>query len=326
MGLPTNYRWVAVGKISARNHVNSPDGAAEFTVADLFARLQATMGQQSGVRTYQNDERRMWCSPIEEGPHYLSLLVQVGDRTVADSAFVDFDTLATRDGGKLDTEGGHFCSHMIIKRNADPMGRHLVLLERVPGISLTTLRSHFNWHLSRPDAMKTADDMGVPKQYRGVVEMDGYQSNTLVQAMVGGTVLDVTFVGNQTLEQGVDEAPLVRELEKQMRWSVGRRVDRNAAQALIEQGFDFVRGWEDVEDHTKQFLIRIKSNDGQVKTATVSADADDADDAAAEALEGAFILNEKITEFAIPLTQRYDGLREDVLTKLRERAAVVEGR
>lgn len=268
----------------------------------------------------------MWCGAVAVDQHFGSFLVQTGDLTAADPAFIDFATLATRDAGKQDSEGSHFCSHILISLAPDALGRYLVLLEKVPGINFTTLKAHFNWLFNQVNFAKSFVIDGEQKVYRGVVEIDGYQSTTLSAAMVSGTVMDMTFVGNQTLDQGIDEQPLVREKIQQLRWDIGQRLNIDRARSLIRDGIDFARGWEDVEQDSKQLLIRIKSNDGQIKTASVSAEAEAIADATQEALEGAFCLNERIGNFDAPLTQRYDGLRDDVLEKLKERAINLMGR
>lgn len=323
MAISTSYRWVSVGKLTVRNNAQAPDGAPSFGLGDLLGAMRAVEQQPEGLRAYQNNERRMWFGPTAAEQNYCFFVVQTGDLTAADPAFVDFGTLATRDAGKHDNEGSHFCSHVLIALNPDPVGRHLILLEKVPGVSFTTLKAHFNWLLNQPRAARTLDVDGEPKTYRGVVEIDSYQSTTLSAAMTSGTVMDMTFVGNQMLDQGVDEQPLVREKSRQVRWEIGRRVDNAGALALLRDGIDFARGWEDVEHDSKQLLVRIKSHDGQIKTAAVAAEAEAVADAAQEALEGAFCLNERIANFDVPLTQRYDNIRDDVVEKLKERAAHV---
>lgn len=323
MAISTSYRWVSVGKLTVRNNAQAPDDAPNFGLNDLLGAMRTVELRPEGLRAYQNNERRMWFGPVVAERDFCFFIVQTGDLTAADPAFVDFGTLATRDAGKHDNEGSHFCSHVLIATSPDQLGRHLILLEKVPGISVTTLKAHFNWLLNQPRAARTLDVDGEPKTYRGVVEIDSYQSTTLSAAMTLGTVMDMTFVGNQTLDQGIDEQPLVREKSRQVRWDIGRRVDRAGALALLRDGIDFARGWEDVEDDSKQLLVRIKSHDGQIKTAAVSAEAEAVADAAQEALEGAFCLNERITNFDAPLTQRYDGIRDDVVEKLKERAVHV---
>lgn len=323
MALPTDYRWISVGKIKIQNRGHSPAGAPQHNLNDLISRLNTVQGSQEGKRVYQKDTRLMWCSPVVESDEYYSLLIQVGNRDVADSAWIDFDTEKTRNGGKKDTEGAHYCAHVLIKKQSDALGRHLLLSEKVPGINFTSLKAHFNWILSgaTPKVFKVE---GEDKSYRGKSEIDGFQSKTLQQAMTSGTILDLQLVGHEAQEQGQDEADLIRETSRQVKLDVRRQVDADGARRLVHLGLDRLRGWEDVEDDSKELLVRLKSNDGQVKTVEVPVGDGDLEDDTNEALENAFMLNEKVSGFETPLTQYYSEIRQDMFEKLIQKALELE--
>lgn len=73
------------------------------------------------------------------------------------------------------------------------------------------------------------------------------------------------------------------------------------------------------KDDDADLLVRIKSKEGQIKTTSVPfdiADGVDAKDAAEDALQSTFCLNEIINSFEIPLTQSYGDIREDVVKKI----------
>jgi hypothetical protein len=324
MALPTSYRWVSIGKLTVRNQKTAPEHAPRFSLSDLTAALQAKAGQASGMRSFQNESRLMWCSPIEEDEDYFALLMQAGDKNISDVAFIDFNTLDARNGGKKDSEGGHFCAHVLIKKTKDAFGKHLILVEKVPNVNFSSLKAHFNWIFNDALFKKTFSVDGTTKQYRGSVEFEGYQSKTLQAAMMSGTIQDIEFVGHERLDGGVDEDDLIRETVHEVHWTVKRRVDAAGARRLVSKALTFLRGWEDVEADKRQLLVRIKAENGQIKTAEVNASAEEIEDATAEALENAFYLNDMIRDFDEPLTQRYDGLRADVLAKLKDRAAALE--
>lgn len=324
MALPTTYRWVSIGKLKIRNQAAAPAEAPRFALADLIRALRGVEAQPRGVRSFQNNDRRMWCAPIGEDDDYFFILVQAGDKNVSDVAFIDFETFSSRDGGKLESEGGHFCGHVIIKKVPDAVGKHLVLVEKVPSIHFSSLKAHFNWILSNHAEVKRFEVDGSVKQYRGTTEIEGYQSKTLRQAMTTGTVQEIEFIGNQRLDEGVDEEDQIQETVHEVHWKVRRRLDGAGAQRLVTRAFNFMRGWEDVERDSTQLLVRIKAENGQVKTAEVTASAAEVEAATQEALENAFYLNEIINRFDAPLTQRYDALRADVLGRLKERAENIE--
>lgn len=317
MALPKNYRWVTLGKLTVRNHKNAPEGAPTYTLTDLIAALRAVEGQSTGRRSYLADDKRMWCEPIAEDADYYSMLLQVGDKNISDVAFIDFDTGDQRDSGKLDSEGGHYCAHVLIGRQSDQLGRHLVLAEKVPGIHFASVREHFNWALRNVTVLKSHTVEGVAKSYKGTTEIDGYQSKTVMQVMTSGTVLDVQFVGHQNLPQGSDEDDLVREKVSEIKWGVGRQLNEDQTGTLIRRGIDYLRGWSDVEQSSRELLVRVKSQNGQIKTASVKAEDGDIEDATQAALGGAFQLNEVINNFTTPLTQRYTAIRGDVIEKMK---------
>lgn len=322
MALPKNYRWITVGKLRVRNHASAPDNAPLFALIDLISALRAVEGVVEGRRSYLKDDRRMWCSPIAEDEDYFHLLVQVGDKNISDVSFVDFDTGNSRESGKLDSEGGHFCSHVLIKKQPDDVGRYLMMIEKVPGIHQASMKAHFNWVLNKPDQKRVQSVNGVNKTYRGTTEIDAYQSKTVQEAMTSGRVMDLQFVGHQSLLTGSDEDDLVREKLCEVKWAVGKQLTDEESTGLLRRGFDFLRGWTDVEESGRELLIRVKSDNGQVKTANVSSEADTISEAAAEVLHSSFQLNEMISGFEIPLTQRYVDVRTDVVAKMR---AVAQG-
>lgn len=102
-------------------------------------------------------------------------------------------------------------------------------------------------------------------------------------------------------------------------------MDEQGARRLLRLGLDKVRGWEDVEDDTKELLVRLQSNEGQVKTVQVQVEDGDLDQVTQEALENSFVLNEKVSAFEVPLTQRYVDIRDDMVAKLIAKAIELEG-
>lgn len=323
MALPTNYRWISVGKIKVENRGRSPEGAPPHSLTDLIVALQGVAERPAGKREYQRGSRLMWCDPIAENDQYYSMLVQVGDRDVADTAWYDFNTEESRDSGKRDSEGAHYCAHIFVRKQPDIFGKHLFLYEKVPGINFSSLKAHFNWILNRATP-KTFEVDEEEKSYRGKSVIDGFQSKTLEQAMTSGTILDLQLIGHEAQEQGHDEEDLVRETSRQIKWDVRRQVDAEGARRLIRLGVDRVRGWEDVEADSKELLVRLQSNEGQIKTVEVKMGDGDIEEATQEALENAFMLNEKVSNFEIPLTQKYDEIRADMIAKLVEKAAELE--
>jgi hypothetical protein len=317
MAMPKTYRWVTLGKLKVRNHKLAPVGAPAYDLSDVISALRLLEGQSAGRRSYLNDDRRMWCEPIAEDDNYYVMLFQVGDKNISDVAFIDFDTGNQRDSGKLDSEGGHYCSHVLVGKQLDGLGRHLVMAEKVPGIHFASVRNHLSWALKGTPNPKTFSVDGVDKVYKGTTEVDAFQSKTVKQMMTSGTVVDVQFVGHQNLPQGSDEDDLIREKTSAVKWGVGRQLSEDESSTLMRRSIDYLRGWSDVEASSRELLVRVKAGNGQIKTASVSENGAEIDDATEAALSGAFQQNEIISNFTTPLTQRYAAIRDDVVEKMK---------
>ncbi len=312
MALPSNHRWIAVGKLSIRNRVNAPHYAPEFVVQDLIDALSDRINRGDTHRQHSKNSRLMWCADLAEDNQYHRLILQAGDKNVTGVSFLHFQDYTTRDIEKEDEEGSHYASHILIKKVPDAAGRNLILIEKVPGIYLSSIKDHFTWACNRAEYHKTAeDDDGHPKSFRPYFEVLGYQSKTIREALRTGVLQDVELIGHdENHEDGLDEDPIVREVVHEARFEVKRRVSEDQARTVFDRARDFIRDFRGGADHTQMF-VRIKAANGQIKRTEVHYDGE-------EILEQAFIQNEIVTDFDPPLTQRYEAFRNDMLQKMVE--------
>lgn len=312
MALPSNHRWIAVGKLALRNRKNAPHFAPEFVVQDLFDALADRIAKNDVHRSYSKDARLMWCDDLAEDGQYHRLILQAGDKNVTGVSFLHFDTLTTRDIEKEEEEGSHYASHILIKKTPDATGRYLILIEKVPGIYLSSIKDHFTWACNRADDQKTVeDDDGQPKSFRPYFEILGHQSKTIRDALRTGVLQDVELIAHEeNHEDGLDEEPVVQEVVHEARFEVKRRVSEDQARTVFQKARDFVRDFRGGADDTQMF-VRIKAANGQIKRTEVNFDGD-------EILEQAFVQNEIVTDFDPPLTQRYEAFRDDMLQKMVE--------
>ena len=197
-------------------------------------------------------------------------------------------------------------------------------MEKVPGIYFSALVAHFNWILRTARRKRFATVDGERKLYRGITEIGGHQSRTLSDVMASGVVLDLQLVGNERREAGLDENNLVRATSHEVRLDIRRRVNADGARRLIRLGIDKFNGWEQVEQDSRELLVRIKSDDGQTRTVSVTPEDEDIEAATEQALESAFCLNEIVNDFTTPLTQRYTDIRNDMIEKMIARAGAFE--
>lgn len=311
MALPSKYRWIVVGTIAMRNRANAPDYAPEFDIEDFWLALTDRIANNTVYRSYQSGSRLMWCAHAQEDDEFYHLILQAGDKNVSSISFLHFGTLQTRDINKDDDEGSHYASHILIKKNADEAGRHLVLIEKVPGIYLTSVKDHFTWVCNDEAYLKQVDDpKGAPKAFRPVFEMDGHQSKTVGEALQTGTLQDIEFVSiDENHDDGLDEVAVVEEIVHEARWSIKRKISEEQAATLFGQIAGFAENFREQPDATKVF-VRIKAENGQIKRSEI-------DLAAGEILEQAFVLNEAVTDFEPDLPQRYESFRADMIDKIR---------
>lgn len=312
MALPSNYRWIVVGKLAIRNRANAPHYAPNFVIGDLIAALNDRIVREDVHRPYSKNSRLMWCADLAEDDHYHRLILQVGDKNVSGVSFLHFETLETRDIEKDEDEGGHYAAHIMIRKAADPHGRHLIMIEKVPGIYLSSVKDHLAWVCKNALYEKEVqDDDGNPKRFRPVFEIDGHQSRTIREALRTGTLQDVEFISHEANhEDGLDEDPIVEEVVHEARWEVKKRVTEDQARTIFGRIGGFLGGFRGGADDT-QIFVRIKADNGQIKRTEVHHNGD-------EILEQAFVQNEIVSDFDPPLTQRYEAFRQDMIQKMLE--------
>ena len=323
MAIASNHRWIAVGKLALRNRKNVPHYAPEFVLQDLINALSDRITRKDFHRNYSKGDRLMWCDNLTEVNQYHRLILQVGDRNVTGMSFLNFGDLTTRDIEKEEKEGSHYASHILIRKDPDANGRNLILIEKVPGIYLSSIKDHFTWACNHDNYKKTADDEeGQIKTFRLHLDVLGHQSKTIREALRTGVLQDIELIRHdENYPDGLDEDPIVQEVAHEARFKVKRRVSEDQARTVFEKARNFVPSFRSVQsasaDNTQMF-VRIKAGNGQIKRTEVNYDSDDI-------LEQAFVQNEFVTDFDQPLTQRYTDFRGDMIQKMLEIADNVGG-
>ncbi len=314
MALPRNYRWIAVGNVRIRNRKNAKHFAPEWQIADLIDALKDRIKRGAARRLYSKKSRMMWCDHVTETDRFYHLLLQVGDKNVTGVSFVDFPTMTTRDIEKKEDEGGHYAAHILIKKATDPLGGHLILIEKVPGIYFASVKDHFAWACRDPLYEKVAqDDDGANVRFKASFDIVGHQSKTIREALQTGILQDVEFISHeQNFPDGLDEDGIIEEVEHEARWKIKKRVNDQQAKGIFKRVPDFIKGLKGGVDHT-QIFVRIKADNGQIKRTEVQHNGE-------EILEQAFVQNEIVSDFDPPLTQRYEKFRDDMIEKMTKLA------
>ena len=311
MAIASNHRWIAVGKLALRNRKNAPHYAPEFLVKDLVNALEDRITRDDFRRNYGRDSRLMWCDKLTEDNQYYRLILQVGDRNVTGMSFLNFKEFTTHDFEKEKEEGSHYASHILIRKAADGNGRYLILVEKVPGIYLSSIKDYFTWACNHVSYEKKAnDDEGQVKTFRPHFEVLGHQSKTIREALRTGVLRDVELIRHhENYQDGLDEDPIIKEVAHETRFEVKRRVSEDQARSVFKTVLDLVTNTKYGSTDKTQMFVRIKAGNGQVKRTEVNYHGEDI-------LEQAFIQNEFVTDFDQPLTQRYNDFRDDMIQKM----------
>jgi len=312
MPIPSTHRWIALGNLSVRTPKRAAQNAPNTDLDEIIEHAKTLVQSNNQYREHGSENSRlMWFSNFDEHNDYYVFLAEVGDKNTSGVSFIDFDTRETRDIAKLENEGGHFAGHVAISKSANEVGGHLVLIERVPGIYLSSVKNHFSW-LSRADQLRKhfVDDNGKPRTVRPVCEILGHQSNTIRDALQSGVLQDIEFISSEeSHEDGLDEEPIVREVVRQVKWEIKKRVTEDQADGVFGQMKSFFREKFSSPETDAAMFVRIKANSGQIKRTEVM-------DSEESVLEQAFAHNELISDFDQPLEQRHARLRDDIIEKM----------
>ena len=270
MALPITHRWIAVGNVILRNQKRTVGNAPTTTIDEIFEVAENLLATNKQLRQYgQNKSRVMWFSNIEQRNGFYWFLAETGDQNVTDFAYLNFQTLKSRDVKKRVNEGGHYTAHVAISRA--PLTKtsgHLLLAEKVPGIHLASLKDHLTWLANDPRLRKTyQDDKGQTRVSAPVFEVDGYESGTIGDALRGGALQDIEFV--QLVERhddGLDEDSVVRQSVHEARWDVKQQVTQEQAQSVFSKARTFLRSkFRSKPSADAKMFIRIKTAEGQIR-------------------------------------------------------------
>jgi hypothetical protein len=314
MALPITHRWIAVGNVLMRNPKRASQNAPTTTLEEVMHVARSLLTDNKQLRQFGHDKSRvMWFSNIEERDDFYWFLAEIGDQNVTGFSFLNFQTLESRDVNKRENEGGYYTAHIAIsKAPLSKTSGHLLLAERVPGISLSSLKDHFSW-LTKDERLQKVyqDEKGTDRKVSIVFEVDGYESGTIRDALRGGTLQDIEFVQLvERHEDGLDEYSIVRQSVHEARWVVKRQVSAEEAQSEFGKALNFLRGrFRRPAGGDAKMFIRIKTGAGQIRRTEV----DEHDE---NVLEQAFIQHERVKDFDTPLAQRHDGLRDDMIKKM----------
>lgn len=317
MSIPSKYRWVIVGELVIRKSKRSDVNTPLFELDDVISAAKKILAGNKHHRRYGEDKSLlMWWDKFSEKDDYIVFLVNSGDKNTSGISFVDFEDLSPRDVTKEEGEGAYSTSHVIIQKTPVKSGNkhhYLILVEKVPGVSITSFKNHLAWMFNQFDEFLRSykDPDGQEKEAKPVFDLLGFQSSTLKDALKNGILQDIEFVEHQEIED-LDEDTVIKSKIYETKWDVRKKVSEKQAETLFGEAKRYCKEKFGQKKNKAKMYVRIKSATGQIKRTEVKQKE--------EALEQIFLLNEKIEGFKTPLPPRHEGVDSVVRDKIIAKA------
>ena len=153
------------------------------------------------------------------------MLISYADQNVSDPVFSDLDTGDLRVEPKLQGEGVAISAHMVIstKKRARGEAIYLCLLEDVPGVGRTKLRSFLTSVFRKSSNFTFDTEDGGERKCRPSVEMDGHMSQTFQEDLASGSAIKgFELIQYERGAEEWDEPDYLKERKRQVTIDVKR--------------------------------------------------------------------------------------------------------
>lgn len=319
MAASARHRWVAIGRLKLRNR-KGRDGSSATDPKHLFSDMAKVaserLSNRSGALEYPEADplHQMLICDLRETDKYWIWELGYGSEETADPASLDRQTgqvgIVELGPDQVVASSSHV---LISKEELDPDGGHLVLLEKVPNISLGPLKRYLDW-LSRDHSllrpMPTDSNESLVKP---IVELNAFSSSTLKQVMSRGRVEEIWVeeVSQRDLD-GYDEELTRLEETKTVSLKIGKRLDEDVFSELVNQvRSSLSRLFSGEREPETSTYVRINTQSDQTKTAEIDEDP-------WKALSDTFHHNELISGFRDKLPTAYGGISNEVVAKIEQ--------
>lgn len=309
MSVSSSNRKIFVGSVRIGVHGTADDDSIP-SIGDLADDIVEHINGNDTYRYYANDEQVMWCSHFRKSNGYCQMIIQVGDRDVADLSRMNFKTQKTWDIPKTsDDEGSHHSAHVLISEVADNFGDYMILIESVPGVNITTVKDHLTWIFQNERYYKDVKKGDKEKHLRVIFKISGYESMTLRKVIQEGTLEDIEVVWRENLSEGHDEEFLQQEVEHTVKVSLQRKISDSDV-PLVDKLYNKLSNKVPRHLVKERALVRVKSKNEKQKSVMIRKDIQNA-------LGETFIFSEYVSGFSEnPLTQSYYEFRDDLIAKI----------
>ena len=306
--LRANSRFIQQYDLALRPSPKTPaTAAAKFHLEDLYRLLKLRIDAKQTVYKIKRETAayRIIAAQLNTAGGYITFLIQHGDKNAADGGIVNLDTGVMRHVRKGEGEGMGACGHFVVMTTETATGSQTfpAALETIPGISRSVVERLLNSELKRAceGQLFYRGGKGEDKPLRPIGELLGRPSDTLVQAIKGGKLENISLVSREVVSD-LDEAQYIREAEKTLRYAVG-------SDALGDRAMDVVRGLfnKAKEDDVRAMRVRFREG-GRSQTVELDLEAD--------SIENTLFNKVSQVNLDVPLDALTEVIRYDLVTEM----------
>ena len=307
MAVYADHRMIAVGVVSM-TYIDGDHIGSNVSMDALYDALELRHQTENHCKYNRAGSRVMWCEHYREDAGYIQIILQDGNSNVSGVSRVDVQTLKKRKIPKSSRhEGSHYCSHVLIQKKPDNLGRHLVLVEIVPGIRISQVRSYFCW------VMKNLRSLMKPSDTNGIaaikVTMDNLASKTIGEALKDGKLQDIKIRGYYEKNDGLDAEYIEDIIKYELRLPVGKKIYGRSLYS-VGKTIMYLLGLAPKDLIDPRAVITIKSENDKTNSTTVYEE--DCDNLLGQKFER----NEYVDGFETELEESYDDFRDDMVGKM----------
>jgi len=285
-----------------------PAEAPNIPMREIVPRAALLQAQGDAVWVFQRKTAavRIAAIDIDHDNEFATFLIHYADKNASDPVFGNLDTGELRTEPKLEGEGVAISAHLMIslKPSQSNQNVYLTVLEDVPGIGRTKLRSFLNAIFKKAGDCSFRAEDGTQKKCRPAVEIYGHTSQQLRDDLEGGVLSGFELVKYRNVNCEFDEDGFLEEKARVVTIGTKQKLSGLAALNVINRVKERAAGAGYAE-----MRVKYKRLEGPQKTITVGTAREDAGDAVS--VKSAFLR----VEAALP--QCSEAIRRDVVEKMK---------
>lgn len=312
MSLSSSFRYILLANLQMPNPKKVLPGVSEYCLNEMKEILLKEFKAKNTKYQFGKKTKQIRIKDIKNfgrKNEYLCILLGLCDKGISDAMYEKFSSGKIRKFAKEEDEGNPFSSHILIHEKTLKSNNHLMLIEKVPGLSTSVIKRYFRHLFSNSQYIKSYRNRNYKNiTYYPLFEIDGHQSKTIRDALSSGVLQDIEFVSFKTRNDGFDEKRYIQEIKENTKLIIKRGIETNTDDSWIDSIINRFR-----KEYHKDIFIRIKTDDKVIKTTQIDASIDLEKKSV---LDQYFIHNEIVANFNEPLEQSHDSIRDDLVNKM----------